>query len=364
MVNRMILSNLGHRPVRTALSVIAVAVEVLLILSVVGLVRGLLDDAARRQKALGADIVVQAPGGSQFMVMGSAAMPVKIGDRLRQTPGVAAVTPVFFQTFGGLTVVYGIELESFRAVTGGVQVLQGRVIQSGFELMVDDIYAKINNLRVGKTHPLYNHDFTVVGVVQHGKGARLFMPLGTLQELQGSPGKASMFYVKLTDQLQMEPVLAAFKSLLPGYAIRSMEEFTSLMSEGSYPGLKPFERIMIGIAVVIGFLVIFLAMYTTVLERTREIGILKSLGASKAYIVNIILRETALVAACGILAGLGASLLLRHVVITAFPQLSILITATWVLRASLIAAAGALLGATYPALRAAHQDPIAALAYE
>ncbi len=364
MVNRMVLSNLGHRPVRTALSVIAVAVEVLLIISVVGLVTGLLDEAARRQKGIGADIIVQPPGGAMLMGMSSAPMPVKIADRLRREPGVAAVAPVFLQTFGGLTFVYGIEPESFHAVTGGFQVLQGRTIQSGLEVMVDDIYAQSNGLRLGSHRTIFNNEFQVVGIVQHGKGARLFMPLPTMQELLGAQGKASIFYVKLTEEKQMEPVLARFKSLLPEYTIRSMEEYTSLMTAGNLPGVKPFEQIMIGIAVGIGFLVIFLAMYTTVLERTREIGILKALGASKAYVVNLILRETAVVAALGIGLGIAGSVLLRRVVLAAFPQLSILITPEWLLRASLIAVAGALLGAAYPALRAAQQDPIAALAYE
>lgn len=364
MVNRMVLSNLGHRPVRTALSIIAVAVEVLLILSVIGLTTGLLEEAAQRQKGIGADIIVQPPGGAVIMGMGTAPMPVKIADPLRKTPGVAAVAPVFLQTFGGLTVAYGIEQESFTKVTGGFQVLEGRTLRGGFDLVVDDIYAKNNNLSVGSKREIFNNQFEVVGIIQHGKGARLFIPLSTMQELLGSQGRASIFYVKLADPAQTDAVLAGLKTLLPDYTIRTMQEYTTLMTSGNLPGLRPFEQIMIGIAVVIGFMVIFLAMYTTVLERTREIGILKALGASKAYVVNLILRETLVVAVLGIGLGIGASLLLRHVVITAFPMLSILITPAWMLRASLIAMGGALVGAMYPALRAAAQDPIAALAYE
>ena len=68
---------------------------------------------------------------------------------------------------------------------------------------------------------------------------------------------------------------------------------------------------MIGISVVIGFIVIFQAMYTAVMERTREIGILKSIGASKLYIVNVILRETVLLAIGGIVVGVLFSLAAR-----------------------------------------------------
>jgi putative ABC transport system permease protein len=364
LINRMVINNLGRRPLRTALSVIAVMVEVLLIISVVGLVTGLLGEMAQRQRGIGADIIVQPSGVSPFMVFSSAPMPVAIAGRLKQAPGVAAVTPVFMQTFGGLTLAYGIDPASFSAVTGGFQVRAGRGIQSDFDLMVDDVYANDNHIQVGSTQKLWDHDFQVVGIVQHGKGARLFVSLATMQDLLGARGKASVFYVRLTDPALTNTVLAEFKKLLPGYTISSMEEFTSLMMEGGIPGVGPFKVVMIGIAVVIGFLVIFLAMYTTVLERTREIGVLKSLGASKAYIVNIILRETLLVAIAGIVLGIGTALLLRWAVVRSFPTLTILITRNWLIGAALIAIGGALIGAFYPALRAARQDPIQALAYE
>ena len=364
MINKLVVSNLGRRPVRTALSVIAVSVEVILIISVIGLVTGLLYEGAQRQRGLGADIIVQAPGSSIMMGLGKGAMPQKIGGLLGQVDGVAAVTPVLMHSFGGLTLAYGIQPDTFRAVTGGFRVLEGRMLESGFELVVDDIYAGNNQIKVGDTRELWGNQFQVVGIVDHGKGARLFVPLETMQSLLNDEGRASVFYVTLTGPGRMEEVLARFKEKLPDYPIRSMTELTSLMTADNIPGVKPFERIMIAIAVVIGFLVIFLAMYTTVLERTREIGVLKALGASKAYIVNIILRETLVVAAAGIAVGITGAVLLRWGVLAAFPTLTILITPRWLAGAAVIAVAGALLGAFYPALRAARQDPIDALAYE
>ena len=70
------------------------------------------------------------------------------------------------------------------------------------------------------------------------------------------------------------------------------------------PGLGPFIDIVIAISVIIGFIVIFQSMYTAVMERTREIGILKSLGATRLYIVNVVLRESLLLAIAGVLLGL------------------------------------------------------------
>ena len=123
----------------------------------------------------------------------------------------------------------------------------------------------------------------------------------TLQDLIGSQGKASVFYIKLDDPNNADGVVQAVKNVpgMQNYSVRSMREYLSMMTTTSYPGLSTFINVVIGISVVIGFIVIFQAMYTAVMERTREIGILKSMGASKLYVVNVILRETVLLAAGG-----------------------------------------------------------------
>jgi putative ABC transport system permease protein len=118
------------------------------------------------------------------------------------------------------------------------------------------------------------------------------------------------------------------------------------------------------IAVIVGFLVIFQSMYTAVLERTREIGILKSMGASKGTIVGVVLRETAVMAVGGVLVGIvgvfGVRILLGHV----FPTLHFEISGEWVVRGAVIAFVGSVCGALYPAWMAARKDAIDALAYE
>jgi putative ABC transport system permease protein len=84
------------------------------------------------------------------------------------------------------------------------------------------------------------------------------------------------------------------------YGVHSLKEYISLMSSTNIPGLSTFIDVVIGISMIIGFIVIFQAMYAAVMERTRENVILKSLGASKLYIVNVILRETLLISMAGL----------------------------------------------------------------
>jgi putative ABC transport system permease protein len=110
--------------------------------------------------------------------------------------------------------------------------------------------------------------------------------------------------------------------------------------------------------------VIFLTMYTTVIERTRDIGVLKSLGAGQSFIVRALLTESAALCVFGIIAGVGLSYAVRAAFLAGFPTLSILITAEWILRAAGIALIGALLGASYPAWLASRKDAVEALSYD
>ncbi len=362
----MIMRNIVHRPVRTLVSVLAVGVEVSLVLVVVGLTSGLMRETAKRIEGIGADIMLQPPSASVFLAFSGAPMPIKIGEKLAEMKYVQAVAPVLlqFSSSGGVDVIYGIDPESFRAVSGGFVFHQGHDMMGPGDILVDDWAAKAKHVKVDGTFRLLDHDFHVAGIVEHGKGARLFVPIQTLQELSGARDKASIFFIKCTRPEHTQNVMDQMRQIFPRYEIRPLKDFLSLMTSSSLPGLETFIRSMIALAVAIGFLVIFLSMYTTVIERTREIGVLKSLGASKGYIIKALLSETTLICGLGIVAGIAMSYATRAAFLSLFPTLSILITPGWILRAAAIAVIGGLLGASYPAWLASRKDPIEALAYE
>ena len=362
----MISQNVLHRPLRTFITVLAVAVEVTLVIIVVGLTSGLLLESAKRTEGVGADIMVQPPSASVFMAFGGAPMPITIGDKLRQLEYVQAVAPVLvqFNSVNGLDIVYGIDPETFRAVSGGFVFHSGHDLQNPNDILIDDVYSRSKKVKVDQTLHILEHDFHVAGIVEHGKGARLFVLMPTLQEMAGARDKASIFYVK-NDRPDHTPAVAdEIRDLLPKYEVRPLKDFLTLMTSSNLPGLAAFINVMIGIAVAIGFLVIFLSMYTTIIERTREIGVLKSLGASKSYIVQIVLSETTLLCLAGVVGGVALSYLMRAIFIRLFPSLTILITPGWIARAGLIAILGGLLGASYPAWMASRKDPVEALSYE
>jgi len=249
---------------------------------------------------------------------------------------------------------------------GGFRFLEGGPFQGPNDVITDDIYAYGKGKHVGSEVEIMNHTFRICGIVEHGQGARKFVPLATLQELIGGQGKASVFYLK-ADRPQNAELVVQEIHAVPGmeqYVVRSMREYLSMMTPENIPGLASFITVVIGVAVVVSFIVLFQSMYTAVLERTREIGVLKSLGASKLYVVNVILRETLLLAIAGAGTGIGVSFAAKSAILSRFPTLPIQIQPHWIGYATGIAIVGALLGALYPALKAAQKDPIDAIAYE
>lgn len=368
MINKMVVANLAHRPIRSLISIIAIALEVTLILLIVGLCYGIMNDSKNRTAGIGADVIVQPPGSSFLAGISGAPVSVKVADVLRRIHHVKIVSPVIWQisTHGGMEVIDGIDISSFQALGGPFQFVAGGPFQGPNDVLVDDYIARQRRVKVGDSMEILNQTFRISGVVENGRGARKFVPMETLQDLIGAKDKATVFYVKLDDPANADAVVAEVKQQ-PGmekYSVLSTRDYLSMMTPSNLPGFRPFIGVVIGVSVTIGFLVIFQAIYTAVMERTREIGILKSMGASKLYIVNVVLRETLLLAVAGIVVGVVVSLMARFGIQRHWPLVHIDQSNEWMLRAAVIAIVGATAGAIYPAYKAAQKDPIDALAYE
>ncbi|MEN6533855.1 MAG: FtsX-like permease family protein [Bryobacteraceae bacterium] len=364
MINKLVFANLRHRPVRTALSVLAIGVEVTMMLTLVGLSEGMLEDSSRRARGVGADVLVRAPGTS-LIGMSSASMNEKLIGFFAKQPHVRAVTGTVVYPIGGVNTITGIDLDEFNRISGGFRYIEGGPFRRPDDMIVDEYYARQNNIQLGSTVKLLDRNWHICGIAEPGKLARLVIPRRTLQDLTSTTGKLSSIFLKLDNPAKTNEVVAGLKRLLPDYPIYSMEELTSLYSVNNVPGLRAFIGVIVGLSIVVGFLVVFLSMYTAVLERTREIGILKSLGASPAYILNMIFRETVLLAVVGTIFGILLTYGSRWAIETLVPASLIQkIVPGWWPIAGAISVFGALLGAMYPAWKAARQDAIEALAYE
>jgi len=367
-MNKLVFANLLHRPLRSVISALAVAIEVIMILSIVGIFMGMLNDQKQRTNGIGADLMMRPSGASYMNGVSGAPMPVRDIEAVRRLPHVAVASPVITSlvTTGSVEVVYGTDYASFNALKPFIYVAGGP-FKGPYDVIVDDVFARADGgHKVGDTITVMQHPFRICGIVEHGKGGRKLIPIDTMGELMGTPGRASMFYIKSDNVANEQAIIQEIHSTrgLEDFPVQTMDEWLSMMTPEKLPGFNIALDTVTGIAVIIGFLVIFQSMYTAVLERTREIGILKSMGASKPEIVGVILRECAALAVSGVVLGIagtfGVRVLLHHV----FPTQQFEITGAWMMRGAAIAFVGAVCGALYPAWIAARKDPIDALAYE
>src|SRR5579883_1215568 len=327
---QMLLGSLSARPMRSLLSILAISIQVVLVLLIVGLTSGVVSEWGKRVEGVGADLLVRPPNSSIFFAFTSAVMQENSGDQIASLPGVDEVAPTLILTDPkNLMIIYGIDYKRFNALSRGFLFRDGRPFAAPDEAIADDIIAQARHLKVGDRVTLMNRDFTVAGIVAHGKGTR-----------------------------------AQILKLMPQSTVFSLPEYVSLMSSANLPQLRPFTRSMVGLGIIISFLVVLLNMHTMVMERTREIGILKALGFSRFDVVRMLLGETLFIALLGICLGILITFFVQAVLKQTSPGLTVLISSRWIFSAAGLALVGAAAGAIYPAARAANSDPVVALAYE
>ena len=366
LMDNLVFSNIAHRPARTAVSVLGTGVGVLLIVFTVGLAHGVLHERGRRESNIGAEIMIRASGsvglggGSQFR------LPVDHAAELASVPGVRAATPVG-QTLDksdsgfGQRLIDGVVYDEY-AVIAGITMREGRKLGSGDEAIIDPEWQRSRNAKVGDTVKLFERQFKIVGVYEPPGGGRIKIPLSTMQEQEGADNRASAIFVACTDPAKQDEVAARILERFPNDQLVFTRDLPEIYATG-VPALNVFIKVVVGVAAAISMLVILLAMYTTVTERTRQIGILKSLGMSKTAIAWVIEQEAIIVSVLGVVVGVLLTLLARAAVMRT-TSLTIEIEPRWILIALAVGLVGGSIGALYPALRAARQDAVEALSYE
>lgn len=363
-MDSLIISNIRQRPLRSAISVLGVALGVTLVMLFTGLSRGMSDDLQRRSSNVRAEIIFTRKGTG--MGTGTSAnLSTKYVDQLQQIEGVEAAIPVIrhFYVSGiwGADQVEGVDWDSFSKMSD-IRLVKGRGPKTADEIVIDETKASRNH-PVGSSLKLYGtKDFHVVGIYAPESGARAKLTLEAMQEYLEAPGKCSYILVKVKNPSEQVAVASRINDKIPGNKIQLTADFFPSI-ENSIPGLAIFMRVLVILAAVVSALVVMLAMHTTITERTREIGILKAMGASRRYIISEIEREALTISFMGLLVGFALAAVAGFGIHKA-TGLIFEFGGWWVLTAAVIGLAGGGLGALYPAARAANLDPVTALAYE
>jgi len=365
-MDSLVLSNIAHRPARTAVSILGTGVGVLLIVFTVGLAHGVLRERGRREANIGAEIMIRASGSVGFGGSGSFLLPANRASEIAKIEGVRAATAIGqsldrSDSGFGTRLIDGIEFEEY-AKLAGVRIREGRKLTGGDQAIIDPVWQQQRQAVIGSKVQLFERPFTIVGVYEPPGGGRIKIPLATMQDQEGADGRATAILVACVNSARQEEVAARIRERLPDDQIIFTRDLPELYASG-VPALNVFIKVVVAVAAAISMLVILLGMYTTVTERTRQIGILKALGMSKGRIAWVIEQEALLVSLLGVIVGIGLTLAARFAVMR-MTTLVIEIEPRWIVIAFLVGIVGGTIGALYPALRAARQDAVAALSYE
>ena len=367
-MNNLVFSNFLHRPARTLVSVLGIAVGVLLIVFTVGLAEGSMRERANREGNVNAEIFLCPT--SAICVTGSTpfVLPVSQKAEVENIQGVDKVVPIGQTTVEvkdsktGERLIDGINFAEYAGLVN-ISIIEGRVFSNDTdEALIDTGFQRQKNLRIGDSLNMWEKEFKIVGTYEPAAGARVKIPLARMQNQVGGEGKATSFLIKIKKEFTVEQVAENISRKFPDNRIIRTEDLEELYMS-AIPALDIFLNVIIGVAAAISALVILLTMYTTVTERTRQIGIMKSLGMSNPAIAWIITQEALLISFFGIIGGIILTVVLRFL-LTKITTLEVQLSPVVISIVFVVGLLGGVLGGLYPALRASRMDAVEALNYE
>jgi putative ABC transport system permease protein len=357
----LVFANLKTRPFRTLISVVGVALGVILVMLFTGLARGMTEDMAKRAANFKAEILFTRPGAME-LTSSSASLSTTYAARLLEIEGVESTVPVIRYITSnakhrwGIQQLDGVEWQPF-AEMNEIQIIGGRAPAAIDEVVFDERHLLDTNSKIGDTTEIFGGKlYKIVGVFAPPSGARIKMSLAAMQDALEEPNKCTYILVKLKDDADAEAVAAKIDEVLPGNKVNLTRDLI-IDAQERIPGLNIFLRVLVGIGAFVSTIFVLLSMYTTITERRKEIGILKSLGASKSFIIKVIEGEALVIGILGIMLGFAVSYTASIIIARSF-DLQFQFSRNWILSAVLIAVGGSLVGALYPAWRAADIDPV------
>ena len=367
-MDSLVFSNMMHRPARTIVSVLGIGVGVLLIAFTIGLANGSLRERAKREANVGAEIMFRPSGSIGMTGSDGMRLPVTLAEEVKRVQGVADVVAIAQNSvrardgITGSRLIDGITFDNYESVSG-LQIVQGREFVDGRdEMMSDTAWLANRKLNIGDHFEIYERNFEIVGTYEPSVGARIKIPLSTMQAQLAAEGKASSFLIKVKDGHTPKAVGEAVANAFPNYQVLLTSELEELYMQG-IPALSVFLDVVVAVAGGISALIILLTMYTTVTERTRQIGVLKSLGMSNVKIALTILQEALLITFAGVIFGVLTTYVLK-LVLQKWTTMQVEIDPQLLLSIFIVGLVSGTIGALYPGLRAARLDAVEALNYE
>ena len=351
---RLAWRNLIQERTRLALSVVGVALAILLILLLQGFLGGMFRQiAAYLENSPGSLVVAQ--DGVVNLLGATSLLPPEAAAEARQVKGIEAVVPILSQ-FVILDLhdkkqpVYLIGYDP--AIGGGPwQVAEGRGPNADDEMVIDSVLADRHGLHLGDRFKIMDREFTIVGLSQGTTSwmtSFLFVRKTAAEALVRVPGATSFLLISPAAGQDPETARLRLESIPGTQALLK----TEMIANDSKLFGRLFSapiRLMAGIAFLVGTLVVGLVIYTATIERRREYGVLKAIGAPNRVLFGVVTLQALAASVAGSLGGVALAVAAARAIMQLRPQFLIILEPTAAGGAIIAGVSMALLAALLPA---------------
>ena len=401
------LANILHHKLRSFLAAMGIGIGICMLITLTGLARGSLNEVADRWESVNADLIVLPSGwGEQVSTKSGSGLSDGFAGVIARkfADQVESIVPVFLwrislagqdQMTAGIDAADWATLTGDRPLTAGrmcdpdgraSQWLAGKILSAPaegeqildlsaadlghpdhncLELVIDERLAKAGGYSLGQIVRAANHDWRIVGIAPEGVITRVFMPRRTAQFLfaSGDVSRSTLMFVKLKPGAGDLGVIARRMRDQTKLDVLAVAEYRGMLTR-SFGIMFVYVNMVNVVALIIAFLFIMVILYTMVLQRTRDIAILKANGASNGFLIRQVVAESILLTAMGVGLGIALSFLSAWIIQAYRPLLTVVIEPERIGWAVAAAGVGALASSLYPAWRATRVDMAAALSLE
>jgi putative ABC transport system permease protein len=322
--------NLFQDKTRLGLSVGGVALAVMLILLLNGFLAGMNQQiTSYLDKSPGSIVVAQK--GVRNLLGATSLLPGGAEEKVKKVEGVNGVIPILSQfvildLHGKKQPAYMIGYDPERG-GGPWEIASGREPQTDREVVLDLVLAKRHKLQIGDGFELLGQEFTVVGLSEDTTSwmtSFFFVQKASAEELLRAPGVTSFLLVTVQDDAVLDDILARLNDTPGVNALTKTEMSANDISLFAKVFSAPL-KLMVGIAFLIGTLIVGIVTYTATVERQREYGVLRAIGASNRIFYKVVLTQAIFAALTGSLVGILSTYLTAELVMTIRPQFLITI---------------------------------------
>ncbi len=364
----MAVQSLWQRTARTLLTLSAIGITVGSIMALEGVIRSMADAMGQIATGSKAEIMVRQRDAAASNL---SSLDEQIATKIKVIPGVKYVsrmilTSITLPEAGGLFMLQGYS--PTEAAIQRFQPVEGTTVSGNRQVMLGRIMAESLNRSVGDTLVLSGKRFKVVGIFETGVSWEEMggvVSLRDAQDIVGKPHQVTMLAVNVENKSRSEELTDLINSRFPSIQANLNADFLEQLPEMQYTDLL-MNAITI-LAVFVGGVAVLNTMLMAVIERTREIGILRALGWRQVRILRMILSEALLLGILGGIFGIGVAFGITYLM-SSLPGIGQALNPIWSLdifvRGALIAILLGVVGGLLPALRATRLQPTEALRYE